>query len=465
MATGERLTLKYAHPPSGALLVDLYCTVPPVNPIDPSSNLEPLPFFLFLHGGDFITGSRRDVPLWLVSLARSVGSPLLSADYRLAPHSGPSNAFEDLEKLWKFIRRDLPWEIACSGPGAEVESGTEPLDDDFNELKRKGGIDPNRGIIFGVGAGGYLASLGGGLLSPPPLALVLGYPRVEFSANLPEFSSLDTPSKYSNILHPSQIGNDAMAKSVVPDTPILLEVSTYGLNVREAAGMDMRELWRGRDESERRRGLAAYLFKEGKWEALLRKASPNMISPLEMLSNDERINRPYPPTIVYHGKEDSRIPYSSSEGFVESIRRSEPVAAAVDALSDTSLTKSTEQATVNDDVDESGHTSLKSVVPNPNITSRYLFLGIHGKGSEHNFDAFLPRTLSSGPYTKRGLKVLGARYSGGMMQVENFVRHWLAEGSTSTAETETPASRPPNVRGQHPPVGATDNVKVKGSRL
>jgi acetyl esterase/lipase len=113
MASGERLTVTYANHPSGPLKVDVYCTVPPVSSVDPTPNLDQLPFLLYLHGGHFLTSSRRDVPPWLVSLARSLGTPLLCPDLRLAPHAGPLDAYNDVEQLWSFIQDRLPWMIAC----------------------------------------------------------------------------------------------------------------------------------------------------------------------------------------------------------------------------------------------------------------------------------------------------------------------------------------------------------------
>jgi alpha/beta hydrolase fold len=167
MASGERITVTYSRPHRSAnaepIKLDLYAFVPPLNPIDPGptfSKQNRLPFILYLHGGHFLTGSRRDVPPWLASLARDNGLPLLCADYRLAPHAGPSDSLEDVQNLWTFIREELNWIIACSGNGAEVESGNEMLEEDFGELQRRGGLDIERGIIIGMGSGGYLAAMG-----------------------------------------------------------------------------------------------------------------------------------------------------------------------------------------------------------------------------------------------------------------------------------------------------------------
>lgn len=165
MASGERITVPYARTATQTpLLLDVYAYAPAVDPADPSPTFaghhQRLPFILFLHGGHFLTGSRRDVPPWLASLARSMGVPLLCADYRLAPQAGPSHAWTDVAALWRFIAEELNWVIAASGNGADVESGSEPLDRGFSELQRRGGIDVTKGTIVGAGAGGFLAATG-----------------------------------------------------------------------------------------------------------------------------------------------------------------------------------------------------------------------------------------------------------------------------------------------------------------
>ena len=432
MATGERLTVTYAHPPSGPLQLDLYVCVPPVDILDPAPRLDRLPFLLFLHGGHFFTGSRRDVPPWLVSLARSLGTPLLCADYRLAPHAGPAHALDDLASLWAFIQHELPWVIACCGNGAEVDTGTDALGDDFEDLQRRGGIDPARGVVVGLGAGGYLAAMGGANLSPPPLSLVLGYPTLHFEPQVPANTPLMAPPAHlADLLLASQVGNVALAQSAAPDVPMLLDRAPYAVTVLESCGMDTREAWTGLEESKRRRGLVEYLLAQGQWEAILRRASPDMTTPSAMLASQSARNRPFPPTLVFHGVDDTRTLYSDSEHLVDSIRQSEPVAAAVDALGMHGSQRGSSEAAD----DASPALSLRSVGPHPNGTGRYLFLGIQGPGAGHAFDALLPRTLGtgSGPPTKATLKHMGDRYKGGMIHVEHFVRHWLAEGSAVRA--------------------------------
>lgn len=115
--------------------------------------------------------------------------------------------------------------------------------------------------------------------------------------------------------------------------------------------------------------------------------------------------------------------FLSSQQFVESIRRAEPVAATVDALSRSANSSSLSDSTIQNN---NGSVSFRSV-DQINITSRYVSLGIE-KGT-HAFDAILPRLLSSGTYSSSIPKVMADRYKAGMIYVEHFIKHWLGEGS------------------------------------
>ena len=79
-----------------------------------------------------------------------------------------------------------------------------------------GGIDINRGVIVGLGAGGYLAALGGASLSPPPLAVILGYPMLEIAKEAADgpgyFVPANTPGHLRPLMDPTQVGNEAAAK-------------------------------------------------------------------------------------------------------------------------------------------------------------------------------------------------------------------------------------------------------------
>jgi acetyl esterase/lipase len=471
MASGERITVTYSHPNRSQggepLKLDVYAFVPPVDPVDPNptfSSRNRLPFILFLHGGHFVTGSRRDVPAWLASLARDNGMPLLCADYRLAPHAGPSCSYEDVQALWRFLREDLNWIIACSGNGAEVESGNEMLEHDFSELQRRGGIDINRGVVVGLGSGGFLAALGGALLSPAPLALILGYPMLEVARQRPDgpgyFVPANTPGHLRPLLDPAQVGNQAAAKVSVPDMPMTLDKAPYAMDLRAGAGMDVHEPWHGKAESVRRQGAVEFLLKDGRLDAMLRKASPDLITPEELLlssymSAGTKVNRPYPPTLIFHGIKDTWISPSSSKRFFDVIQRVEPVAAAMDALADgvnhiavseearlagqaTQCVGSGTRQHAKEDPDAA--VALRCTPLHPNVTSRYLYLTFEGHNAGHGFDALLPRELRQAPFSRVCPRMIGDRYKTSLVHVERFIRHWVLEGSAEQAAAAAAAA-------------------------
>jgi hypothetical protein len=90
-------------------------------------------------------------------------------------------------------------------------------------------------------------------------------------------------------------------------------------------------------------------------------------------------------------------------------------------------------------------------------------LGIKGAG--HGFDALLPRTLSSVPFSKTSAKVMGSRYTSGMINVEQFVRHWLSEGSAVTAAKDNRRSserlRSSNTGGEEMQGRAMSGARIK----
>lgn len=122
---------------------------------------SPQPVLLFLHGGGWVSGSRRDAVPEDDPRIRGRGAPgaemwpsmlpyvrrgvtLVTADYRLAPRSPEPAAIEDAFRALAWIGRE--------GPAR--------------------GLDPDRLAVAGVSAGGHLALLlgltaGSDLLRPP----------------------------------------------------------------------------------------------------------------------------------------------------------------------------------------------------------------------------------------------------------------------------------------------------------
>src|SRR5262249_54768342 len=92
------------------------------------------PVLVWFHGGALIVGSRTGVPKQLLDLCRAEGYALVSFDYRLAPEVKLPDVLQDVQDAFKWLR----------------EQGPKSLH-----------LDPDRVVVSGGSAGGYLTLLSG----------------------------------------------------------------------------------------------------------------------------------------------------------------------------------------------------------------------------------------------------------------------------------------------------------------
>jgi acetyl esterase/lipase len=126
MADPTRRDIVYATVDQGPLMLDLYLPEDPVQP--ETHHLHPL--IIWVHGGAWRMGSRKDVPLLAL---REKGFAAASVDYRLSTTARFPAQIHDLKAAIRHLRRHA----------AEY------------------GLDPNRFAIAGASAGGHLAALAG----------------------------------------------------------------------------------------------------------------------------------------------------------------------------------------------------------------------------------------------------------------------------------------------------------------
>lgn len=115
--------LEFARPAGEALLLDIQ--VP--------EGSGPFATLIFVHGGDFIGGSRKGGPKLLVDDVKRAGYAWATIDYRLAPKHRYPAQIEDIEAAVRFLRRNGP----------------------------KFSIDPERLVLVGESAGVLLVSYAG----------------------------------------------------------------------------------------------------------------------------------------------------------------------------------------------------------------------------------------------------------------------------------------------------------------
>jgi len=103
------------------------------------------PVVVWIHGGAFINGHRAGVSGRVKDWAIESGAAFVSIDYRLAPETQLPEILQDVEDAFAWLRKE--------GPAL---------------LK----IDPNRIVVTGGSAGGYLTLVTGYRVNPRPQALV-----------------------------------------------------------------------------------------------------------------------------------------------------------------------------------------------------------------------------------------------------------------------------------------------------
>jgi acetyl esterase/lipase len=226
------------------------------------------PVVVWLHGGALIVGHRSHVPQDLINLcAGDDGYVLVSFDYRLAPETKLPAIIEDIEDAFRWLRE--------KGPG----------------LLR---IDPNRMVVTGGSAGGYLTLMTGFRVKPRPTALVAYW----------GYGDVDGPwyTKPSEFYRKQGLINKEDAYKGVGS-----KVLTSDIGGQEAAD-------RGR--------FYRYLRQNGLWtkvvtgfDAETERAKLDPYCPVRNVTPD------YPPTLLVHGTVDTDVPYELSANMAKELGR------------------------------------------------------------------------------------------------------------------------------------------------
>lgn len=159
-------TLEYRRFPNGGqdvvLSIDLHLPEPMPK--------EAPPLFVFIHGGSWTSGTKRDEPVWLVT---KLGFAAASIDYRLTTQAAFPAPVKDCKAAIRFLRSHA-WEY---------------------------GYDPDRIGVLGNSAGGHLALLLGLTPDDPDLDCDAGDPKI--SSSVQAVCSMVGPADlnvYANLL-------------------------------------------------------------------------------------------------------------------------------------------------------------------------------------------------------------------------------------------------------------------------
>ncbi|KAE8203834.1 hypothetical protein CF327_g7752 [Tilletia walkeri] len=363
MATGEKATLRLPPPFEHARL-DLYPYFPAVVPTSGLSLTEidrPLPFLLYLHDGilPFHTGSCIDAPPQIVSWCQSRGLPLLSLDYTLLSNppgrnsSSPSSfSLEDVwasvEACWRFINNapvlpdsatdgkptevdaedTLTWQISATGHGAEADKGTTPLDDAWREFQPRG-IDGRAGMIWGTGAGAWLASLAAARLYPAPIAVVLERPLLDLTVPIPELPPLPRivrePPPFPYTDSPSFPG---ISDRIWFENMEANEEEYW----RKNSGMDVRRPLPGERDGAQMLRMAIDAYEQGRrrGSTLATAYSRGKVPATSAAAVSNSFNNPLPPTLVLTNLSEKS--QREAKHFLDAVRATSPEGAVADKL-------------------------------------------------------------------------------------------------------------------------------------
>jgi acetyl esterase/lipase len=228
---------------------------------------EVRPVVVWIHGGALINGNRNSVPKQLLDLCRAEGYALVSLDYRLAPEVKLPAIIADIEDAFRWLREEGPKRLH---------------------------IDPDRMVVTGGSAGGYLTLMAGVRVKPRPKALVAywGYGDVDG----------DWYTKPS----------DFYRKHV----PLIDREEAY-----RAVGGKVLTGTEGAEAKARGR-FYHYLRQNGLWTREVAGFEPGKDqAKLDPYCPVRNVSAGYPPTMLVHGTVDTDVPYELSAAMAKELAR------------------------------------------------------------------------------------------------------------------------------------------------
>ncbi len=217
------------------------------------------PVVVWIHGGALIFGGRSDLPKNLLELCRTEGYALVAIDYRLAPQVKVPAIIDDVKDAFRWLR----------------------------DQRATLHIDPDRLVVAGGSAGGYLTMMTGICVKPRPKALVAYYGYGELDG-----AWLTTPSEHYRKAG-RQFSKEEAYKGI-GDKVVSCADGPSGIGGPRVH-------------------FYQYLRQNGLWSKVVTGFDPATerakIDPFCPVRN---ITADYPPILMVHGTADTDVPYEKS---------------------------------------------------------------------------------------------------------------------------------------------------------
>ncbi len=227
---------------------------------------EVCPVIVWIHGGALIVGHRESISSQVRQLAEEQRCALVSIDYRLAPETILPALISDIEAAFRWLG-----------------------DDGASQFH----LDPNRIVVAGASAGGYLTLVTGYRVQPKPKALVSLFGYGDLTG---DWYSTPSPHARHN------------ARKVTRATAL---AQTDGSVISD-------------DRQRMGNGMLIYLHyrQNGIWpeevSGFERATIRKQIAPFEPIHN---VSADYPTTLLIHGTEDTDVPFEQSELMAKQFAR------------------------------------------------------------------------------------------------------------------------------------------------
>lgn len=219
------------------------------------------PVIVYIHGGGFIFGSRKEILKEQVEQYNQAGFHVFSIDYRLAPETRLPTIAEDIRDALRWLREQAAAEL---------------------------GIEPSGIAVVGGSAGGYLALLAG-TMEPDLKAVVSFYGYGDIRGS---WSSSPSPHYLQKPIVPKKLADQLITGKTLTESSI-----------------------------QQRFGLYLYYRQQGIWTQEVTGLDPvRDKDQLSLLCPAQSANASFPPAMLLHGDKDHDVPYEQSVLMAERLK-------------------------------------------------------------------------------------------------------------------------------------------------